>query len=96
MAEKQEQIDIKGKGVEVPSIKSLDGAISDYESEKDKRCKISPREVAAKGKLQDLLHKNREKLPVNEDGFPYYRYEGRDYTLQDALKITKVKGAETE
>lgn len=96
MGKVEELPGIQGKGVEAPSIKKLDGAISEYETEKDKRCKISPREVAAKGKVQELLHKHREELPKTEDGYPFYRYEGRDYILEDKMKVAKVKGAEPE
>ncbi len=93
MAEKTAELpEMKGPGVEVPSIKAIDNAASDYESEKEKRCKISPREIAAKGKLAELLHKHREKLPQNEDGHPFYRYEGRDYVLTETLKVSKVAG----
>lgn len=96
MAKTEELPEMHGKGVEVPSIKPIDNAIESYESEKDKRCKISPREIAAKGKLSELLHKNRDKLPLNEDGNPFYRYNGVDYTLEEKLKRSKVAGAGEE
>lgn len=84
-----------GPGVEPFSVSlpSIDKAIAKYEQHKEARCKMSPKEVAAKGELLDLLHKNREKLPLNGDGNHYYRLEGVDYVLEEKLKRTKVAGA---
>lgn len=92
----QELPGMKGKGVEVLKIASIDKAADLYESEKDKRCKMTPKEVAAKSALQDALHKNREKLPQDDEGNRYYRYEGRDYVLEEKLKVKKIAGAADE
>jgi hypothetical protein len=96
MAEKQEELGVKGKGVEPPSIKSIDKAADEYQTAKDRRCRESPREVAAKGKLQELLHKNREALPKNEDGNPFYRYDGRDYCLAEKMTVKRVPGVDDD
>lgn len=92
MATKNEELPgMKGPGVEIPSIKAIDNAISKYEDAKERRCKMSPREVAAKGELLEVLHKNRDKLPLNEDGHPFYRAEGVDYVLEETLKRSKAQ-----
>lgn len=79
-----------GKGVEIPSIKAIDNAVTKYEREKDARCKLSPKEVAAKADLQEQLHKHRDKLPRNEDGFAFYRIDGVDYVLEEKMSRRKV------
>lgn len=73
-------------GVAPLTIPAIDKAVSKYEREKEKRCSISPREVAAKAELKEALHKRREELPVNEDGQHFYRFEGVDYILEEVLK----------
>lgn len=93
---KDELPGMTGKGVEVPSIKAVDKAADEYQHAKDRRCKESPREIAAKGKLQELLHKHRDALPKNEDGNPFYRYEGRDYVLAEKMTVKKSPGAEED
>jgi hypothetical protein len=87
---------LTGKGVELLSIKAIDNAISKYEDAKERRCKMSPREVAAKGELLEVLHKNRDKLPLNEDWHPFYRADGVDYVLQEMLKRSKAQDGPDE
>lgn len=82
---------IEGKGVSPITIPEIDKAISTYERKKEKRCEISPGEVAAKRDLKELLVKHREELPVNEDGHRFYRYEGVDYIIDDVLKRRKTE-----
>ena len=79
-----------GKGVELLSIPAIDKAAAKYEQKKDARCKVSPAEVAAKDELLTTLHAHRDKLPKNEEGNFYYRYEGVDYVLEESLKRKKV------
>ena len=81
---------VTGKGVSPLCIKAIDKAIDDYQSAKDKRCKESPKEIAAKTVLLEVLHKHREELPNDEDGIPCYRYEDRIYRLTETVSITKV------
>ncbi len=90
MKAKTESLGLKGQGVEALTIKAVDTAIEKYEKNKEARCKISPSEVAAKQELKEILHKNRDKLPLNEDGEHFYRYEGVDYILEEKLKRTKA------
>jgi len=93
MAERTAELpEMKGPGVEAFSVSlpSVNKAIEGYEKEKEARCKISPKEVAAKATLLELLHKFKDKLPLNADGEHFYRYEGVDYVLEESLKRKKV------
>lgn len=75
-------------------IEAIDSAASTYEKQKDRRCAESPKELAAKASLRELMHKHREELSRNEDGDPFYRYEGADYTLTEKLKRSKADDGE--
>lgn len=75
-------------------IESIDSAAATYEKQKDRRCAESPRELAAKASLRELMYKHREELPRNEDGDPFYRYDGVDYTLTEKLKRSKADDGE--
>lgn len=77
-------------GVTPLSIESLEKAINRYEKKKEIRCNATPDEVSAKNELLEELHKHRDKLPKKEDGTPFYRYEGRDYELEESLRCRKV------
>ena len=81
-------------GVTELKIPSITKAIEKYEEAKEKRCKASPAEVAAKTDLLEILHKNRDKLPQNEDGEHYYRHYGVDYVLEESLKRKKVSSGD--
>jgi hypothetical protein len=81
---------MSGEGVAPLSIASIDKAIDKYEQKKEQRCKASPGEIAAKQELLALLHKNRDKLPLNDDGHAFYRYEQVDYVLEETMKRKKV------
>jgi hypothetical protein len=90
--EKTEELPaMTGKGVEVVKIPELEKAISKYQKKKEERCNASPGEIAAKQELQELMHKNRERLPLNADGLPFYRCDDRDYILEEKLKTKKVE-----
>ena len=89
---------VTGKGVEPLKIPVLDKFIAAYEDAKDKRCKESPKEIAAKGELKMALHQQTNQLPVNKDGFKFYRSAeyGRDYILTETLKAVKFEETMTE
>lgn len=70
-----------------PSIPEIEEAADKYIEIKDKRCKMTPKEITAKGELIELVQKHREKLPKNAEGHTVYRY--------DELVIELVPGAET-
>lgn len=94
MAKNEQLPGLKGPGVEPLSIKAIDAAVEKYEKKKEQRCKASPGEISAKTDLKELLHKNRDKLPLNEDGEHFYRYDGVDYILEEKLKRTKADTGE--
>lgn len=90
---------ITGKGVSGIKLPDIDRAVDKYEREKDKRCEMSPKEIAAKRYVLDLLHKHREELPVNEDGARFYRRDGVDYILSEVMKRRSAddgSGADSE
>lgn len=78
-------------GVTPLSIKEIDRAVDAYEREKRKREEITPDEKEAKETLQHALWANRDALPVNEDGFRFYRRDEVDYILTEGLKRRKVE-----
>lgn len=88
---KNEELGLSGAGVEPLEIAEVEKAISKYQKLKDARCQASPPEIAAKITLRQLLHKHRDELPVNGDGTPFYRCDGRDYVLEESLKVRKVE-----
>lgn len=98
MAAKKDKTDplpgMTGKGVAPLSIGEIDKAINAYERKKEKRCEASPGEISAKRDLTELLIKNRDKLPVDENGRPFYRYDGVDYIIEDVLKRRKTEDDE--
>lgn len=85
---------VEGPGVAPISIPEIDKAVTKYERKKEVRCSASPDEIAAKKELTALLHQHREKLPKNGDGLPFYRYDEKDYFLEEKLKCRKVGGEE--
>jgi len=89
-ARNQDLPGVEGEGVAPLKIQAIDKAISKYQKKKEARCLASPDEIAAKNEVRQLLHQHREGLPVNGDGLPFYRYDDRDYVLEEKLKIRKV------
>lgn len=80
-----------GPGVETPKIPALDKLVRKYEAAKEKRVMASPDEIAAKNELKFALHQNAASLPVNSDGFRFYRSEEyeKDFVLEETLKMKK-------
>jgi hypothetical protein len=93
---KNDELGLKGQGVEPLEIPEIDKAIAKYQRKKEARCAESPGELAAKKDLQAVLHAHREELPVDETGVPYYRSDGRDYILEEKLRVKKVETATDE
>ncbi len=88
---------IEGQGVAPLEIPAIDKAIAKYIKKKEARCAVSPDEIAAKNDVRAILHQHRDKLPLNGDGIPFYRYDDRDYLLEEKLKVRKVDdGSEDE
>lgn len=86
---------VEGEGISPLCIPELDKAIAKYEKRKDARVAESPGELESKRELKVLLHLNREKLPLNGDGVPFYRCDDRDYVLDEKLVI-KTVGDDTD
>jgi hypothetical protein len=88
----QELPGVTGPGVEPLRIPALDKFIVEYETAKAKRCAESPGELQAKKELKFALHQQAASLPVNAEGFRFYRssdYE-KDYTLEETLKVKSM------
>lgn len=81
---------IEGDGVAPLKIPDIDKAINKYQRKKEARCAVSPDEIAAKNELRARLHQHREELPRNAEGVPFYRYDDRDYLLEEKLKVQIV------
>jgi len=93
---KNSELGLTGAGVEAIEIPEIEKAISKYQRLKEARCVASPPEIAAKTSLRQLLHEHRDELPVNGDGTPFYRSDGRDYVLEEKLKVKKVESDDEE
>lgn len=93
---KNQELGLAGQGVEALSIPEIDKAIAKYQRKKEARCAETPGEFAAKQELQKVLHANRDKLPVGEDGVSFYRSDDRDYRLEEKLKVRKVETGDDE
>ena len=80
----------EGPGVSHVTIPALVKAINRYEGVKDDRVAASAKEVAAKTELFVVLHKHRDELPVNGEGFHFYQHDSGDgpvnYVLEEQLK----------
>lgn len=81
-----------GPGVGQPRIPAIDAAAEKYVEIRDKRCKISPKEVAAKAELIDAVHANSEQLPVI-DGKIVYRFGDEAVVLIPGKENVKVMAA---
>lgn len=90
MAKNQDLPGVDGPGVAPLKIPEIEKAINKYQRKKDERCQASPGEVAAKQELRALLHEHKSELPVNAQGIPFYRYDERDYLLEEKLKVQKI------
>jgi hypothetical protein len=85
----QELPNVTGVGVEPLVIPDLDKAIAKYEKHKDARCAETPNEIASKKEMKFKLQQHRNELP-KIDGKPFYRYQDRDYILDEKLTIKHV------
>lgn len=82
---------IEGDGVAPVRIAKIDYLAESYIKERDKRCKQTPKEIAAKEKLIDALHKHADKLSKDKDGALIYRYDDLLITLKPGKETLKVK-----
>jgi hypothetical protein len=82
---------MEGPGVAPVRIAAIDALADDYIRERDKRVRLTPREVAAKQKLVDALHENAQRLGTNPDGAIVYRYDTIVLTLSPGKEKLQVK-----
>jgi hypothetical protein len=92
---KQTELHVVGAGVAPVRIPEVDDLAETYIKERDKRCKQTPREIAAKGKLIDALHKHADKIGSN-DGTITYRYDDVVISLQPGKEKLKVREASSD
>lgn len=87
---------VEGPGVSPVSIAEIDKLAEKYTTEKDKRCRLTPKEVAAKGALIDAIHKHEKKLGRNPDGNITYRYNDVDFVLKPGKEKLSMVKVDTE
>lgn len=90
MAKKQTEMPIDGPGVAPVTVPEIDKLADEYIRERDKRMKQTPREVAAKGKLIEALHKHGDQLR-NPDGDIVYRMDDLLVTLTPGKEKLQVR-----
>lgn len=96
MAQTVELPGVEGPGVAPVKIAAIEKLAEDYIKERDKRVKLTPREVAAKQKLIDAIHKYRDKLGTAADGTVTYRYDDTLIILKPGKETLKVQSADEE
>lgn len=87
---KQTALDISGPGVSAVSIPEVDDAADAYVEIRDKRVKLTAKEIAAKTSLIDLLHTHKSKIGSN-NGTIRYEHDGRVILLQSKGEKLSVK-----
>ena len=84
-----------GKGVALQRIAELDRLAELYCVERDKRLKQTPKEVAAKTKLSEAMHRHADKLR-QPDGTLLYRYDERRILLTNGKEKLRVEDISTD
>lgn len=92
---KTKELNLTGKGVSPIRITSVDRLAENYIRERDKRLTQTPKEVAAKLKLIEALHSNREQIQ-QPDGTIVYRYDETVITLTPGKEKLKVESASVD
>ena len=97
-APRPEQLQIAG--TERPKIKAIEIAAEDYITKRDTRQRATEKEVEAKTKLSDLMHKysTGEDAPLkkNDKNELVYRYDDMEVRLTPKDEVLKVKHVEEE
>lgn len=88
---KLEQAEIPG--TERPKIKAIEEAADNYVTARDKRMKLTEQEVAAKGKLVEVMLRHADKLCEDGDGNKIYRFDDEVVLLSDiaTVKVRRVR-----
>ena len=92
---KQTELNVSGKGVSAIRIPLIDKLAEAYVIERDKRLKMTPKEVAAKTKLIEALHKHEAQIRTPE-GELMYRYDEMVITLTAGKEKLKVREVELD
>lgn len=96
MSTQQEELEIKGPGVEKVSIPEIDSLAAAYVKIRDSRCALTAKEVEAKEKLVTCLHANEDKLGRAPDGTIRYEYDGSRVELFPTKEKLRVKAIDAE
>src|SRR5207245_1369444 len=75
MSKNQDELKIEGAGVSPVRIKEVDDALDEYIPIKEKRCTLTPKEVAAKEKVMEKMRKNAARIGADGEGALVYRYD---------------------
>jgi hypothetical protein len=94
-AKQRELPAMTGKGVAPLRIAELDKLAEAYCVERDKRLKLTPKEVAAKTKLSEAMHRHEAKLR-QPDGTMLYRYDERRIILTSGKEKLRVEDVSDE
>ena len=85
----------EGPGVSPVVIPELTKAAQDYIRERDKRCAMTPKEIAAKQKLMEVVHANVERLGRNPKGQIVYAFDDQILIVKPGKETLQVKAAES-
>ncbi len=85
-----------GPGINTVKIPSIHKTADEYVSARDKRCRMSPKEIAAKTKLMDLLHKHEDKIGRGPDGILRYHYGDEVIILEPGKERLKIRASDDD
>ncbi len=91
---KQHDLPIEGPGIAPVRIKSVDELAEAYIKERDRRVRMTPREVTAKNELIDELHKHADKIGRDAEGVLRYEYDDIVIELRPGKETLKVRAAD--
>lgn len=87
----QDELEIKGKGVERVVIPEVEVHAQAYVNLRDERMELLEAEVAAKKSLREMMHANEEKIGKDKDGSMIYRFGDQMIILRPGKEEVKVK-----
>lgn len=93
---KQQEIPLKGKGVEALHIQAIEDAADEYVKARDERITLSETEDDAKKALMQVVLLNRDRLIQEVGGGVSYRYGDRLVTLVPTKETIKVNSVHDE
>ena len=82
---------IAGPGVAQQSIPEINSLLEAYIKERDKRCKMTPIEIAAKQKLIEPLHKHEAAIGRDAEGQLRYTHNDTVVLLKPGKEKFQVK-----